>query len=205
MKDFCLYHYIGIVVVALVGLGTDTTDNSATDPCVYGKNVDRDFWLDVVNRLNQDGYTEFHISDYAFAIEALQAWAPFEDTRAFWNPLATTWDTEDGNWTNFNSVGVKSYIRRSSGVKGTTATLSEHNKANPHMSAIRKMFARQDFDKTGIRKALNKHSGPDGAYASGVINKWKDLYDNWSSTAITSNFNGKVVDVRGRPLGASAS
>jgi len=202
MKRFSIYQYLLIGLVVLGGLAINTKISFAADRChsgtygVYGKNVDRAFWFDAIDRLDQTNYTEYPISDYAFVMEALQIWQSFEDTKACWNPLATGWDTADGYQTNFNE-DVHDYTRRFSGIKATTATLSMYNTANPNMKYIREMFARQNFYETGIKWALMAHSNHDEGYVDNLTKELRYLYYNWSYTTITSQFNGKVIDISG--------
>lgn len=52
-------------------------------------------------------------------IAVLNAWSAHEGTSATWNPLATT----QGQGTNFNSTGVKSFATEQAGVQATANTL----------------------------------------------------------------------------------
>lgn len=51
----------------------------------------------------------------------ISAWLAGENTRAVYNPLATTYDLPPN--TNFNSVGVKNYTTRNQGIEATVRTL----------------------------------------------------------------------------------
>jgi hypothetical protein len=89
-------------------------------PCgqyaTWGKDVGRDFFTQVVALLKDDKVTDF-------AVDALMAWKPFEGTKAYWNPLATTWKMSPV--CNFNKVGVQSYVSRDLGVRATANTLNQ--------------------------------------------------------------------------------
>jgi len=52
----------------------------------------------------------------------ISAWTKNENTKARFNPLATTLDY--GETTNFNSVGVKNYKTRDQGIEATVKTVS---------------------------------------------------------------------------------
>ncbi len=58
--------------------------NACPTSGIYGKDVDRNFFVGVVAALKD-------VQQNDFAVDALMVWAPYENTRAFWNPLATTW------------------------------------------------------------------------------------------------------------------
>lgn len=175
----------------------------ASNMYTEGNKVDRAFWFDVVKRYNDNpdlkNESEYKINDFAFAIAALDAWKKYENTKATWNPLATTWKV--GNWKDFNSKGVKSYTDRDSGIRGTAATISALNSANSYMWAIRKMLSRKGFDEANIKKALNVWTTGDasksGGYVSDLVREWKNLYNGWKSTTIIGKGSGRCVDVDG--------
>jgi hypothetical protein len=52
---------------------------------------------------------------------AILAWQAFENTRARWNPLATTW-RKPGS-TAFNAAGVQNYVSYEQGLDATVDTL----------------------------------------------------------------------------------
>jgi hypothetical protein len=90
---------IGIYIEMDCGFWRDIPQTGhLTYPITEGRNVDRSFFEEVLQRLNID------LSD--FALDALEAWKRYENTRAFWNPLATTKKME-GKWnTRFNFAFV---------------------------------------------------------------------------------------------------
>lgn len=57
----------------------------------------------------------------AATLSWISAWLAKENTRATFNPLATTYDLPPN--TNFNSVGVKNYTTRNQGIEATVRTL----------------------------------------------------------------------------------
>jgi membrane protease YdiL (CAAX protease family) len=132
-------------------------------PITEGRNVDRSFFEEVLRRLN------IGLSD--FALDALEAWKRYENTRAFWNPLATT-KKMGGSW-GFNEAGVQNYPDRNTGIEATAETLELQ-----YYDAIREMLRVESFDREQIEKALNKWSG-NGEYVLNLLNEWKTLWNNW--------------------------
>lgn len=168
-------------VVSLIMIMTILVGGSVTFPssvlgaadCTPGNQVNISFWTDVIKRINELE-RKVVIKDSNFATPFLQAWAPYENTKACWNPLATTWDTGKGTWTIFNKSGVKSYTERQWGVRATAASISSKNTAND-MSSIRQMLAGNGFEKTKITSALKKWTG-NGAYVPNLVAKWEKMY-----------------------------
>lgn len=60
-------------------------------------------------------------------IRLVASWTKAENTKAKYNPLATTWDT--GTGTDFNSAGVQSYPDRATGIQASIKTLTVGNHA----------------------------------------------------------------------------
>ncbi len=88
MSLWKVFRYVfGVFVAFMVATLTSTQVNAqASCPpsnCTYGKDVGRDYFNQVVGRLS-------NVSASDFAVDALMAWKPYENTRACWNPLATT-------------------------------------------------------------------------------------------------------------------
>jgi len=157
-----------------------------------GYTVDRSFWFDVINRYN-DLESRYRITDFAFAMEALEYWKGHEMCEGDWNPLATTWNTVDGTKI-CNEKGVRCYTR-SAGVRATAASLiASLNTYNQYIEAVQRMLARQGFDEERIRKAIKKWA-PDGDYTEALIREWKILYYNWRPTTIVGKGSGRCVDV----------
>jgi hypothetical protein len=154
------------VAVAFVSSTGWSQDAEAACGCTgtEGKQVDRAFFEDVLKQLNDPSVP---VTD--FAVAALQQWQRVENTRACWNPLATTQNIS-GRCCNFNSSGVKSYSDRESGVRATAITLNQG-----YVKPIREMLAKQAFNETAITSALNKWSG-NGGYVPGLVKKWRELY-----------------------------
>lgn len=117
----------------------------------------------MLRRLNID------LSD--FALNALEAWKRYEDTSAFWNPLATTRKTE-GSW-DFNEAGVQNYPDRNTGIKATVKTLGLQS-----YEAIREILRGESFDREGIKEALIKWSGS-SLYILSLLKEWENLWNKW--------------------------
>ncbi|RSN71657.1 CARDB domain-containing protein [Candidatus Methanodesulfokora washburnensis] len=116
--------------------------------------------------------TKIGISTSDFAIQALIIWTRYENTNAYWNPLATTWSMGEKSW-NFNSAGVKNYGDEGTGVQATANTL-----ALSYYGPIRDMLALRSFDEQALRRAVAKWSGldPSSSYVIGLVNEWRSIY-----------------------------
>lgn len=166
---------IALLSPALRGANVSLVAASTRTP---GNEVDQQFWGSVVQYLNNPT-----ISDSTFAIDALEAWLPYENTAACWNPLATTWEMP-GSW-DFNSVGVQNYLDQDTGSRATANTLNLS-----YYDAIRRMLARQSFDRDGIIGTLNTWSGH-GAYVSSLVQQWENLY-NSTSVPVADSFSAPI-------------
>src|SRR2546425_2461765 len=85
------------LIIALVILAIQIRAQISCPPagCIAGKNVSRDFFVQVVDRLTEAVIPgEPQIPASSFAVDALVAWVPFENTECCWNPLATKWEIE---------------------------------------------------------------------------------------------------------------
>jgi len=115
-----------------------------------------------------------------FAIDALVAWEPYEDTGACWNPLATTWKMNPVCYFNClerdsagNCIrGVQSYQDQEMGVQATANTLNQS-----YYDAIRKMLRLEAFDREALRTALSKWGTCSGTRCDPLLNKWQELWD----------------------------
>jgi hypothetical protein len=133
--------------------------------CVYGYDVDSSFWEEVVSQLNpQPKNTDL-------AIKALKLWMPFENTKACWNPLATTKVMPGSTRFGKNTANVQSYPDKSTGAKATALTLNLS-----YYKSIRLMLAQQKFDEAGINSGLKTWIG-NPSYAANLTKKWKALYN----------------------------
>jgi hypothetical protein len=133
--------------------------------CTPGNQVDRGFFAEVVNRLRNPQVPD---GAKAFAVQALERWARYENTRACWNPLATTLRL-NGSW-DFNSAGVQNYPDQATGIQATARTLNLS-----YYDAIRRMLAKERFDRAAITQALRTWSG-NGAYVSSLVADWERMY-----------------------------
>ena len=157
----------------------------------YGKNVGRDFFIQVVGLLKD-------VPQSDFAVDALEAWKPYEGTNAFWNPLATTWKMSPV--CDFNSVGVQNYTDQDTGARATANTLNLG-----HYDSIRKMLRLEAFDRESMRSALGTWGTCSGAGCDGLLDKWQELYKRYSGGAVstqppvvsTSTSNVLVIDTSG--------
>ena len=154
--------------------------------CTEGRAVGRDYFAQVVGRLK-----DVPMSD--FAVDALVAWEPYEDTSACWNPLATTWKMnvvcyfnclrrdEAGNCI----LGVQHYQNQDMGVQATANTLNQG-----YYDAIRRMLRLETFDREGLRAALRTWGTCSGQSCDSLLKKWEDLWNEHSgndSTVISSD------------------
>ncbi len=137
----------------------------------YGKNQDSTFFEGVLQLMN--------IPVSQFAIDAFMLWKPYENTKACWNPLATTYHV---SWfppgtgcteTLFNSAGVRNYSSKYCGELATARTLLYSGSGN-YYKPIRKMLAQESFDWQAIHDALNKWCNE--CYSDSLTNKWQMLW-----------------------------
>jgi len=109
-----------------------------------------------------------------FAVKALVIWTKYENTNAYWNPLATTWDMGEKSW-NFNDAGVKNYADMETGVQATANTLKLS-----YYKAILEMLAGKAFNKEEIQKAVatwtygskNAVNRMNDPYLVNLVNEW---------------------------------
>ena len=152
---------------------------------VSGKDVPQtspSFFNDVLNILS--------IPRSGFTIEALTTWTHYENTNAYWNPLATTRDMGVKSW-NFNNAGVKNYADQETGVRATTETL-----ILSYYEFVRKMLAQESFDEQALRRAVGTWSGlsADTPYVVNLVTEWKKIYPFAAKT---------VINVTSEPTSAS--
>ncbi len=133
------------------------------EPCVPGNAVGRDFFVQVVERLSDVSLSEF-------AVDALVAWAPWENTLACWNPLATT--QQMSVICNFNTARVQSYQDQEMGVAATAITLNLG-----YYNAIRSMLRLEAFDREALRAALDIWGTCAGPSCDQLLNTWEALWD----------------------------
>lgn len=185
-----LFCAVVVTVMLAVVLTVMSTDVSAQTACptsgVYGKDVGRDFFVSVVAALKD-------VRQNDFAVDALMAWAPHEGTKAYWNPLATTWRLTPicffnclrRNAAGQCTMGVQNYTSQGEGVRATANTLNLS-----YYNAIRMMLNQNSFDREAIRSALGKWGTCKGSRCDPLLNTWQKLYDRYqnagSSTAPTS-------------------
>jgi len=131
--------------------------------CTQGKYAGRDFFVQVVQSLSDVPMSNF-------AVDALLAWKPHENTNACWNPLATTWKME--SVCNFNSVGVQHYQDQNMGVRATANTINQG-----YYDAIRRMLRLEAFDREAVRTALGTWGTCSGRRCDSLLNKWQDLWN----------------------------
>ena len=145
--------------------------------CVAGRNVGRDFFEGVIQRLS-----DVPMSD--FAVDALAAWEPYENTLACWNPLATTRYKQ--GCCDFNSVHVRHYLNQPMGMDATAETL-----ALGYYVHIRSMLRLENFDREGLRHDLSTWGSCRGAGCDSLLNTWQDM---WNDAHTGSGSKVFVVD-----------
>lgn len=145
--------------------------NAEVSCSVPGRSVDSAYFSEVLTRLS--------IPPTSFAVKALAAWVPYEDTSACWNPLATTQPAQDS--THFNAFPcasatgfchVQNYGDRGTGTMATARTL-----ANGYYDPVLRMLRRQSFERDGLRQALCVWAGG-CVYADRLIRDWQDLWND---------------------------
>lgn len=161
-----LFQFVIVAQLVFVGLNYDVGLVNAGD-CIPGKKVGRDFFIQVSKKLSNPG-----VSNLEFAVDALQAWEPHENTRACWNPLATTWRIPGS--TNFNNAGVKNYQNKATGVRATVNTLNLN-----YYNAIRNLLALRSFNREGLRSALGTWGTCKGSNCDAILNKWQKLWKQY--------------------------
>ncbi len=105
-----------------------------------------------------------------FALAAMETWAGMENTRATWNPLATTWKMTGS--TAFNSAGVQNYPDQATGIEAAANTL-----ALAYYDAIRAMLREESIVRERVQDSLNTWSG-NGAYVPHLLAEWATLWVN---------------------------
>lgn len=169
------------VVACYLVLGHGSAKLASANNCTPGRSVDRAFWVDVVQKLENPSIN----GDPMFAVEAILEWMPFEGTSACWNPLGSTQVSSGA--TNFNSVGVKNYATREAGIEATAVTLN-YGIYRP----IRKMLARQEFNEAELRQAIRCWvrgcNGTGHGYADSLIPVWRNLYQSYTSCSDAAEF-----------------
>lgn len=174
-----MFTFFVLVTVLLTSTFISARDANAQATCpssgTYGKDVGRNYFVQVVKRLSGVTYNEF-------AVDALMTWKPYENTRAYWNPLATTWKMNPV--CNFNSVGVQNYINEETGVRATANTLNLR-----YYNAIRIMMNLQGFDREAIRSSLGTWGTCSGSRCDSLLDKWQQLYNQYKKSGANSSGN----------------
>jgi Zn-dependent metalloprotease len=131
--------------------------------CTPGRDVGREFFVQVVQRLADVPVDEF-------AVEALVAWEPHENTSACWNPLATTWKMPGS--CDFNTATVQHYLTEDMGAEATANTLNQG-----YYDAIRRMLRLEAFDREALRAALGTWGTCSGQGCDSLLNRWQELWN----------------------------
>lgn len=168
--------FVALLVVTLTATQVNAQASCPPRNCTYGKDVGRDYFSQVVGRLS-------NVPASDFAVDALMAWKPYENTRACWNPLATTWKMTDV--CNFNSVGVQNYQDQATGVRATANTLNLG-----YYDAIRKMLRMEAFDREGMRSALGTWGTCRGASCDALLDQWQALWNRYKGSGSSGGPSG---------------
>jgi hypothetical protein len=159
----------------------DVEDAYFSNPKVMGKDVatlEPDFFEQVLSGLG------IPYSDFAY--NALVHWSTKENTRAYWNPLATTHRITDKSCT-FNTANVQNYISKGDGIDATVWTLSLG-----YYAPIRNMLSLKAFDEQAIINALNTWGT-----GKGPVREWKNTYPQ--SNQITTTVGAEDCMSPGSP------
>jgi hypothetical protein len=97
------------------------------------------------------------------------AWAQQENTRAGWNPLATTYDMSGA--TSFNSAGVRNYASPQQGLDATVATLRGGFTAHGYGAIVQdlRLCADPVVTATAINASDWCHGCAGGLYVTGIV------------------------------------
>jgi hypothetical protein len=154
---------LGLIVSACASVG-DGPNTSATSRGI--ETPEQAYWGGVLKQLR--------IESGEFATQALQAWARMENTKAQWNPLATTLKKPGSS--DFNSAGVKNYPDQATGIQATADTiLYSPSGSGSYYKAIQEMLSQESFNRQELQVALNKWSG-NGPYVPGLLDQWAALW-----------------------------
>jgi hypothetical protein len=134
-----------------------------------GRNVDSAYFAELLMMLQQ--------KPHPFAVKALMDWKPMEGTRACWNPLSTTMQTDNSQ--NFNclnppecTTGVQDFPNKVKGQQATSRTL-----ALSFYGAMRNFLAAKSFDPEELRESIYIWGGDD-AYATELIDRWQTTWQS---------------------------
>ncbi len=174
-----------ITITATGGSVTQTASYSLTvkelTTLIPGKDVPAeapDFFPNVLIKLN--------IPTSKFAEEALEIWTRYENSSAYWNPLATTrtMGIPPEKRSDFNAVGVQNYVDKETGIQATADTL-----ALPYYEFTREMLALQSFNEQDLREAVATWSGlsAGAVYVVNLVNEWERVYPFSTKTNINVN------------------
>jgi spore coat protein U-like protein len=177
-KYILLTVVLGVVIVLIMSLATAPSIVAAQTSCppvgcTAGRDVGRDYFVQVVGRLNNVPMSDF-------AVDALVAWKPYENTSACWNPLATTWKMDVVCYFNCLRrdaagkciMGVQHYQNQDMGVRATANTLNQG-----YYDAIRRMLRQEAFDREGLRAALGTWGTCSGSGCDPLLNRWQELWN----------------------------
>lgn len=161
-------------------LSTATTTPSASPSTSSIKTAD-DFWYAVETRIGAPHRPATH----AFLV----AWSSVEDTKAHWNPLATTRTLPGSTTLPGNTAGVQQYATPEEGVQATADTI----KGYPTILAVLR------------GKASPFGTGPGGVnpLLAQDLNTWSGHRDQ--GAAATSYVRKVILNFQGNPKGQGAA
>jgi hypothetical protein len=172
-------------------LGAPSTAYAECDTKAEGRNVDATYFAEMLMMLQQ--------KPHPFAVKALMDWKPMEGTRACWNPLSTTMETDASQ--DFNclnppecTMGVQDFPNKLRGQQATSRTL-----ALSFYGGLRNFLSGRSFDHEAIRQSIYTWGG-DEAYADVMIERWENTWQQRNAEALkpptgvtTANAGANVV------------
>lgn len=175
------------------GIAQYTTASTATLPAfahgaecppssgIMGKDVSNsapDFFRQILSNVG------VQYSDFAY--NALVHWANQENTAAYWNPLATTWNMGSKSCLfDSSSAGVQNYADEDTGITATANTLRY---SYGFYQPIMDMLNLKAFDDQKLKAAL-RHCIGYSAYEDRLVQYWHDTYPIPAAVAGALNGN----------------
>jgi len=181
-----LLHFFFLIILTTLTFTEIEAQDSCPTSGTYGRDVERVFFIQVVEGLKD-------VNQNDFAVDAFMVWEPFENTRAYWNPLATTWKLSPVCY--FNCIkrdstrncirGVQNYKDQGSGIRATVYTLNQSYYDN-----IRSMLRLESYEREALRSDLKTWGTCSGTRCDYLLDRWQELYNRYKNNV--NNGNGEV-------------